>query len=231
MYLISAMQSKVARTYLEWSQGDLASAAHVSLSTVSSFENGFVPRQSSLLQIRKALENAGIEFTEGEGVKRRDDEARLYRGANSSDVFYNDLLQTSRNQSSDVYCIVKSQHMLMQACGLAGCDDLMPFEVLGETTTVKCLVTESHASLFQLPSFEFRAIPPYYTSPAFYFGYGNKYAHIVEEGRDGFIYAVFRSVVTAQNYRSHFLSLWNSAHTLRENVPMERRSSKNMARA
>lgn len=231
MHTISAMQSKVARTYLNWSQGELANAANVSLSTISSFENGFTPRRGSALQIRKALEDAGIEFIEGDGVKRRDDEIKVYKGFGSCDIFYNDLLQTAKSHDTDIYCIVKSQDVLMQACGIADCNDLEPFEILGQTTKVKCLVSEPSSSLIHIPTFEFRVIPSHYAGPTCYLGYGNKYAHIVQEGRNNFIYAVFHAALTAQSFRSHFLSLWNNASPLRDQQELRERPAKIAIRA
>jgi ribosome-binding protein aMBF1 (putative translation factor) len=52
---------------LDWSQGDLASAAHVGLSTVRDFEKGRrVPIENNLSAMRAALEAKGIAFVDGE---------------------------------------------------------------------------------------------------------------------------------------------------------------------
>lgn len=216
MHLISAKQSKAARALLEWLQEDLAKAADVSLSTVSSFENGFSPRRDKIIQIRKALENAGIEFTEGEGLKLRDDEAKIYRGFGSCDLFYNDLLRTTEKSGGEIYCIVKSQDMLMQACGITDYNDLGSLELLGDIAPVKCLISGTSPTPIHIPSFEFRTTSNYYADHTCSFGYGNKYAHIVQEGRSNFVFAVFRGAFTAQNYRSHFLSLWNNSSSIQE---------------
>jgi ribosome-binding protein aMBF1 (putative translation factor) len=68
---ISAAQVKQARRLVGWSQKELSIEARVDPSTVSKFERGTAspgPRITS--SIRRALEEAGIEFTDGEaGVK------------------------------------------------------------------------------------------------------------------------------------------------------------------
>jgi DNA-binding transcriptional regulator YiaG len=59
-------QCRAARGWLDWSQPDLASAAHVSLSTVRDFEKGRrVPIANNLAAMKAALEAKGIAFVDG----------------------------------------------------------------------------------------------------------------------------------------------------------------------
>ena len=63
MIFISVEQCRAARAMLGWSQGDLADAATVSRTTVVDFERGVrTPHRNNLDAIRRAFENAGIEF-------------------------------------------------------------------------------------------------------------------------------------------------------------------------
>ena len=56
-------QCRAARAWLDWSQDDLAAAAHVSQSTVRDFEKGRrIPIANNLEAIRAALEARGIGF-------------------------------------------------------------------------------------------------------------------------------------------------------------------------
>ena len=60
-------QCRAARGWLDWSQDDLANAAHVSLSTVRDFEKGRrVPIANNLAAMKAALEAKGIEFVEND---------------------------------------------------------------------------------------------------------------------------------------------------------------------
>jgi DNA-binding transcriptional regulator YiaG len=62
-------QCRAARGWLDWSQDDLASAAHVSLSTVRDFEKGrHVPIPNNLVAMRVALEAQGIDFVDSGGT-------------------------------------------------------------------------------------------------------------------------------------------------------------------
>jgi transcriptional regulator with XRE-family HTH domain len=62
-------QCRAARGLLNWTQDEMASAARVSVVTVRNFENGkSAPQRATLDVMQRALEAAGVEFTNGEKV-------------------------------------------------------------------------------------------------------------------------------------------------------------------
>ena len=61
--MITPAQCRAARALLDWSQLDLAKAAHLDPSTIRDFEKGRrVPTHNNLLGIRIAVEDAGVEI-------------------------------------------------------------------------------------------------------------------------------------------------------------------------
>jgi len=61
--MIKPEQSRAARAWLDWSQGDLATKANVSLSTVRDFEKGRrTPIANNLDAIERVFETALIHF-------------------------------------------------------------------------------------------------------------------------------------------------------------------------
>jgi transcriptional regulator with XRE-family HTH domain len=73
---VSIKQIKAARALLGWSQEDLAGRANVSVPTVKRLEaaDGLLGgREETGIKLRRALEVAGIEFTNGDhpGVRLR----------------------------------------------------------------------------------------------------------------------------------------------------------------
>jgi transcriptional regulator with XRE-family HTH domain len=64
--MITANQIKAARALIGWRQADLASASGVSEISIKNIERGATdPRTSTLSAVARALEQAGIEFTNG----------------------------------------------------------------------------------------------------------------------------------------------------------------------
>jgi predicted transcriptional regulator len=74
--VITPSQCRAARGLLGWNQEDLATKAGVSQVTVHQLEAGVTqPRRATLDVIRRAFENAGVEFIDenggGPGVRLR----------------------------------------------------------------------------------------------------------------------------------------------------------------
>lgn len=65
-------QCRAARALLDWSQSQLALAAGVGVSTVKLFEKGTrQPMRQNLEAMRRALEQAGVDFLGDRGVQLR----------------------------------------------------------------------------------------------------------------------------------------------------------------
>ena len=79
--MITAAQCRAARGLLDWTQQELANAAHIGVATVRLFESeGVGARQATLVVIRQAFERAGIEFIDenggGPGLRLRKRQSR-----------------------------------------------------------------------------------------------------------------------------------------------------------
>ncbi|HXN69129.1 MAG TPA: helix-turn-helix transcriptional regulator, partial [Bradyrhizobium sp.] len=58
---------RAARALLDWTQQDIANLARVSVVTIRNFENEkSTPQRATLDVIQRALEAAGVEFTNGD---------------------------------------------------------------------------------------------------------------------------------------------------------------------
>ena len=72
--MITAAQSRSARTLLGWSVGKLASTASVSESAVDNFElERLPPDPTTAKAIQRALEDVGVEFLPIDDVRLRAD--------------------------------------------------------------------------------------------------------------------------------------------------------------
>jgi transcriptional regulator with XRE-family HTH domain len=77
--MLTPEQSRAARGLVEWSQDELATRAHLGLSTIRDFEKGRrVPTTNNLAAIKRALEAAGVVFIPenggGPGVRLKKDD-------------------------------------------------------------------------------------------------------------------------------------------------------------
>jgi transcriptional regulator with XRE-family HTH domain len=75
--MIAASQCRAARGLLDWTQQQLADAAHIGVATVRLFESEeSEARHATVAMIRQAFEGAGVEFLDesegsGPGVRLR----------------------------------------------------------------------------------------------------------------------------------------------------------------
>jgi transcriptional regulator with XRE-family HTH domain len=63
---MKAAQLRMARAAVRWGVRELAAEAGVSANTVARIENGAHAKQSTMDALQRALEAAGVEFTNGE---------------------------------------------------------------------------------------------------------------------------------------------------------------------
>jgi DNA-binding XRE family transcriptional regulator len=211
MYSVNAQQVKAARALLDWKQEDLAAAAELSLTAIRSFEAGYAPRISTTIEICKAIENAGIEFLEDDGVKRRNPELRLFRGTDGCDQFFDSIHRTINKQGGDVLIFVKEHIALTQACGVPRRTNLQRLNKISEETNVKCLILDVLTPPLLSSGIEFRMSPQQIIGQASVIVYGNRYALLAPEGRHDFFIHSFNIVTTALGYREQFLSVWNAS--------------------
>jgi transcriptional regulator with XRE-family HTH domain len=70
---MTPVQIKMARAAVGWGVRELAERAGITANTVTRIENGSDAKQSTIEAIRRALESAGVEFTNGDapGVRLR----------------------------------------------------------------------------------------------------------------------------------------------------------------
>ena len=63
---MKAVQIRMARAAVGWGVRELAEKAGVTANTISRIESGADAKQSTIEAIRRALEAAGVEFTNGD---------------------------------------------------------------------------------------------------------------------------------------------------------------------
>ncbi len=82
--MVTAQQIRAARALLNWSQKELSAKSGISLNAINNFEREIVaPRQDTLLALRRALEEEGLEFIGESGVNKARDQLRIEQHDNN----------------------------------------------------------------------------------------------------------------------------------------------------
>ncbi|NCC03474.1 MAG: helix-turn-helix domain-containing protein [Proteobacteria bacterium] len=209
---IQATQVKAARALLGLSQEELAIRTGLSITTIRKIENGEIsPRSTTMNAIRHAVEDAGWEFIYPEGIRRRQDSVIIYEGMNSTDHFFDDMLDTVRKKGGEIYGSFVSQDMLIRSLGAHDKNNADRLAKLNELACLKGLVAEPDDMPILLPRFQFKTALKRHMNAVPYFVYGDKQAIVLPDGREHFQYYVILNVAMAQKYRTHFLDLWDDA--------------------
>jgi transcriptional regulator with XRE-family HTH domain len=96
--MITARQIRAARGLLEWSGDDLADKAGVTRATLSKIESDLVqPQERTLIRIAEVFDKHGVELLEGDGVKMRQQEVRIFTGKNGYRQFLDHIYLTLKN--------------------------------------------------------------------------------------------------------------------------------------
>jgi transcriptional regulator with XRE-family HTH domain len=103
--MLSGAQVRAARALLGLKSSELADLAKITRKGVEDFERGATaPREATLNSISRALFEAGIEFTENDGVKRRTEDVQTFRGTDGFAQFYEIVYKHLSNFGGEV-CI------------------------------------------------------------------------------------------------------------------------------
>ena len=96
--MISSRQIRAARGLLEWTGKDLAEKLSMMPATISKIEADLVkPTEDSLFRISDIFDKHGVEFLEGDGVKMRQHEIRVFSGKAGYRQFLDHAFLTLKN--------------------------------------------------------------------------------------------------------------------------------------
>ena len=207
--MIEPRQIRAARALLNWSQDDLASASGIARSSIKNIENDITTaRKDTIHDIQSALENCGIEFIAGSGVRIKNEAITILRDADALRIFFDDIYTTMQNS------IIAD--ILISGVDEKAYDDfdkelvnshLERMKKLGDVKQkVICKkgdtnFTVSYAKYKWVEKEMFESVP--------FYVYGNKLAMILWQPKLQIIILEYPQLVEA--YRKQFQVMWNSA--------------------
>lgn len=207
--MITLEQIKAARALLNWNQEVLAAAAGISKPALANLESGKVmPRTETLQAITKALEEAGVEFTEGPGVRLSGETLRvqIFEGNDAIFRLWKDQQETLKGGGERLITGLNERMF----DGLAGKQRfrtiLEKFRAQGITSR---LLVEDGDTYFVEPVSHYRWVSKEMFSQVPYFVYANKYAILLTEPFTRVV--LIENKAIADSYRKQFNAIWDAA--------------------
>lgn len=210
---ITAKQIRAARGLLDWSQETLAEKSGISATTIRKIESGCIsPRIATTGGIQKALEDAGIDFTEQNGVKEHPEEMLCYQGVEEAKHFYDDVYQAVMDAKSGIVFVCRNPNDMPLLVGHEFWDrHIERMAAIKAIAPVKCIITENMETLPSTAYCEYRTIPKAYVDSVPFYVYDDKYALILSQAKPSPKIVVFQSKVVADAFRNQFNSMWDKA--------------------
>ncbi len=116
--MITIEQIKAARALLGWGQVELAKAAGISLPALGNLERGAVtPRLKTIQAIQGILEDSGVEFIEGPGVRRQRETLKIMmlEGEDAVEKLFEDFYDTLKKDGGTLMVRGVSDRKFMKA--------------------------------------------------------------------------------------------------------------------
>lgn len=200
-------QIRAARGLLNWQQDTLARLCGLSRASITQIELGKTqPTRANHEKITEIFWDAGIEFTEGEGVKRRTHLIEILEGKEGIVRFFDGIYE---------YVSAYGGEMLV-----SGVDEKMFDEAQGETAqpyidrmmrvknfTCKALIREDDDNTSGVDYAEYRRVPNEIFSNVPFYIYGNNLA-IILWGKVKHKIIIHRDPELADAYRKQFYFIW-----------------------
>ncbi len=206
---LQATQVRAARAILEWSQEELADRSGVGVTTIRQIENGYASRRNTTINLRGTFENAGLEFLENEGVRRRTDMFRLLDGTDSCMKLYDEFLHAVHTGVDEILACAPSFHVIAETLGLHEKEGRDRIQTLRNYASIKCLVHEDGLPEEKEPLVAVRYSFGAIVGRAQYYVYGGKFALIIPQGGRNYNFIVFNIPVSAQEFREDFQDHWS----------------------
>jgi transcriptional regulator with XRE-family HTH domain len=204
--MISIEQIKAARALLDWTQEDLAKAAGLSKPMINTLERRLAnPKVDTLNSIQKALESAGIEFTEGPGIKLQSMvlKTQVFEGSDAVVRLLNDIVDTLKGTGQKVMISGVDERIYREIGGPRVVDGIKQRFKHG----IRAMILSCEGDTdFLDPIEDYRWMKKEYFSTTPFYVYDNKYA-IILWGPPQKVVLIENNEI-AECYRKQFLAHW-----------------------
>ncbi len=204
-------QIRAARALLDWSQSDLAEHAGLSQTGIARIENGTnKPNSNTLEKIKKAFDDADIEFLGDSGVRRKANEVKILRGHNGFRRFIYDVYETVKDTGGEICVSNVDERNFDKWQGEWREDYLSKMEELRKNSNFVFKILVQDGDMHQVAKYaEYRYVDAENFGSAPFYVYGNKMA-IILFGQNVSIHIIDNKEI-ADAQRKQFNLAWKFA--------------------
>jgi len=206
---ITPKKVRGARAMLGLSQAELAKRAGLSKLTINDYENETKsPRQTTLTDIKRTLEEMGIEFTRY-GVQEKHDLVTVLEDKDSVIRFFDDVYYIMREEGGELLEYGINEERFDELQGDTARPHILRMSQLQKTNnyTCRCLISENDDNVSECSYAEYRQLPEKYFMEIPFFVYGRKIAIVLWESTPTRI-IILNDPELNKAYRKQFDALW-----------------------
>lgn len=206
--MISITQMRAARALLNLSQEDVAQTVGIAANTLSKIEQAKTdPHASSIDLIQTFYESRGIEFTSGEGVRKRVAQIVEHKGAEGFRAFMDDVYNNIKEHGGIVCAHDVRPDYWMKWLG----KDWLEFHSdrmlkIEKDYKVRITIRHDDHNLLGSRHAEYRWLPEGMWNDQSFYSYGDKLALMVFQPDD-----IHIRVICSQQFAEGFRALFNLA--------------------
>lgn len=203
--MISAAQIRQARANLNLDQTTVCEACGINKATLSNIENEkSTGNANTIAALHLYYESCGLEFTDGEGVKRTLTGVKYYKGASEFRQFYTDIYETAKSIGGDIWLYNGVSDLVLKHLG----QDFLTMHVermikVKERFNYRVVVKEGDKSFLGSSYCDYKWLPESVFNDKTIFVYGSKFAFLNFDN-DDVLAVVIEQADTADTLR-HFL--------------------------
>ena len=217
--IITASQIRAGRALANMNQGELAEASGLARPTIVKIEREEqVAGEKTLIKISAALEHAGIEFFGNDGVRKKKQSVRVFRGKNDFRKFYLKVQKHAETQGGQFFLSNADERLFIHwGDGFFEKDYVPALEACRDNHDYRILVKQVDNFIPASSYARYRCIPENQFSNIPFFVYGDILSVILF--MDEPIIFSIKDEKAATLYKNKFLDLWDNALEIAEDSP------------
>jgi transcriptional regulator with XRE-family HTH domain len=215
MRYLSSAQCRAARGLLGWTQPDLANQSKIHVQTISAFEKGSgTPSKKTLKRMTDVLEDAGIEFMDHDGLRRKQSELTKFEGADGFESFLDDVYSTAiRTGTKDNPCEiflsnVHHQNWIKWMGKEKWANHVERMTKAREVMDVRIIIKEGDTNFPASAYSKYKCFPAKFFNDKSFYSYADKLAFLNFQ-RENVEITIMRQLDFAHGYRILFKIAWD----------------------